>query len=447
MPPLTYSHTDPMRKITVGLMGAPLGMGNRGVSALSTSLMKLLLEARPNAELFMLLGSHKSEPFKVTVGGNYLTIPVVSYRVSPRWNLRENLFVIATLALAYRFLPIRPVRTFIIRLCPWIKAVSEADLVGDIRGGDSFSDIYGLGNFLIASLPILTVIWIRGSIVLFPQTYGPYKHALARQVARYILRKASIILSRDQEGIAAVNTLIGSTDRIQFCPDVAFALDAYCPDNPEIDPPMPSLRPALLVGINVNGLMFYGGYTRQNMFGLKLDYPAFLHQLVTTVLMDEATHVLLIPHTFARSGDPESDPQASYEVMEMVPEAQRHRIHLVTPWYDQHQLKGLIGRCDFFIGSRMHSCIAALSQGIPTVGVAYSKKFKGVFDSVGAGDWVVDGRQADTLSAVSFVVDLIGHQLETRAILSHRVSQARNRLREIFSSLIASIPPERPTRA
>ena len=45
--------------------------------------------------------------------------------------------------------------------------------------------------------------------------------------------------------------------------------------------------------------------------------------------------------------------------------------------------KAVIGQCDFFIGSRMHACIAALSQGVPCVGVAYSMKFAGVFDTVG----------------------------------------------------------------
>ena len=66
---------------------------------------------------------------------------------------------------------------------------------------------------------------------------------------------------------------------------------------------------------------------------------------------------------------------------------------IVDREYDQHEIKGVIGMCDFFVGSRMHACIGALSQGIPCVGVAYSMKFRGVFESVGVADWVVDSRQ------------------------------------------------------
>jgi polysaccharide pyruvyl transferase WcaK-like protein len=44
------------------------------------------------------------------------------------------------------------------------------------------------------------------------------------------------------------------------------------------------------------------------------------------------------------------------------------------------------------MGSRMHACIAAISQFVPAVGIAYSRKFIGVFESVGIGQAVADLR-------------------------------------------------------
>ena len=140
--------------------------------------------------------------------------------------------------------------------------------------------------------------------------------------------------------------------------------------------------------------MYYGGYTRANMFGLKLDYRTFVKCLVEQLLSDKSNRILLVPHTFAAGGRVESDPAACRELKQGLPPSLRDRVHLVTQEYDQHQIKGVIGMCDFFIGSRMHACIAALSQGIPTVGVAYSRKFAGVFEMVGAEDWVIDGASA-----------------------------------------------------
>lgn len=420
----------------IGIMGASLGTGNRGVSALGAALVKTAGEGLPDARPVMLIGERNADSFAVNVSGRRMVVPVVNYRMSPRASPSDHLLIIGLLASLYRLLPFRPLREAIKRRCPWIRTVAGAALVGDIRGGDSFSDIYGLRGFLLASLPVMTVIWVRGEIVLFPQTFGPYRHFLARAVARHILRHAPVILSRDRESMETVRSLIGPTDRLRFCPDVAFALDPTEPDPKGIEPPLPAPRSGCLVGINVNGLMYNGGYTRRNMFGLKLDYRTFLCRLTERLLEDESTRILLVPHTFAEPGDVESDPQACREVLATIPEALRGRVHLVTQWYDQHEIKGVIGKCDFFIGSRMHSCIAALSQGIPAVGVAYSKKFKGVFDSVGAADWVVDGRESDVTSAVQSILDALGRREEMRSLLAARLDIARQQLRDSFAHLL-----------
>ena len=113
----------------------------------------------------------------------------------------------------------------------------------------------------------------------------------------------------------------------------------------------------------------------------------------------------------------------------------RSRVRVVTAEYDERRIKGVIGKCDFFIGSRMHSCIAALSQGIPCVGVAYSMKFKGVFETVGMGDWVVDGRTTNNDEAIRRILDLYAQRDAVRADLARQADAARSRLREVFAEL------------
>jgi polysaccharide pyruvyl transferase WcaK-like protein len=43
----------------------------------------------------------------------------------------------------------------------------------------------------------------------------------------------------------------------------------------------------------------------------------------------------------------------------------------------------------------MHSCIAAMSQCVPTVGLSYSDKFFGVFEQVGNQQNVIEMREKD----------------------------------------------------
>jgi colanic acid/amylovoran biosynthesis protein len=425
------------RKTSVGIMGASMATRNRGVSALGSSLIKLLDEAAPNADTFMLIPNRVSTPFTVFVSGAPREIPVVNCRQSPKSKLAENIFVISILAFGYRILPLGVWRRSLCNACPWIRAVASARMVGDIRGGDSFSDIYGLRSFCLASIPTIAVILIRGKIVLFPQTYGPFKHRFSRMIAGFIMRHADPILSRDHDSIQTVRDLVGPIKEIQFCPDVAFVLDPISPEALSIAPPLPPERNFRLVGLNANGLMYNGGYTRQNMFGLKLDYKKFLAKLVDALLDDKTIRVLLVPHTFAPIGDVESDPEACRRVIETVSNSKRDRLHLVDREYDQHEIKSVIGMCDFFIGSRLHSCIAALSQGIPTVGVAYSKKFKGVFETVGAAEWVVDGRDTDAENAVIDVLSRMKQSSSMRETLAKETVRVRAQLRRTFSTIVA----------
>lgn len=161
--------TTPMPNFRVWIMGASLGTGNRGVSALGASLAKLLSDAIPNVEIGMLIGSRRSEPFEIVINGQETRIPIVSYRMSPKSPPKRHLAWISSMALLYHVLPIEWFRRRLTERNSWISAVAHADLIGDIRGGDSFSDIYGVRGFVFASLPVITVIWVRAALCCFPR--------------------------------------------------------------------------------------------------------------------------------------------------------------------------------------------------------------------------------------------------------------------------------------
>ena len=166
--------------------------------------------------------------------------------------------------------------------------MDRCDLVGDIRGGDSFSDLYGMRRFLSGNLPALVAILMKRDLVLLPQTYGPFSHAYARRLASYVMAHARVILSRDRESIAVVNALLGpgSGREAGFCPDVAFTLEPAQPASLEVLPsPWGGQEAAPLVGLNVSGLLYRGGYSGGNMFGLKLDYRRFVRDLVALSLI------------------------------------------------------------------------------------------------------------------------------------------------------------------
>ncbi|MGE3311120.1 MAG: hypothetical protein AB7O66_14220, partial [Limisphaerales bacterium] len=71
-------------------------------------------------------------------------------------------------------------------------------------------------------------------------------------------------------------------------------------------------------------------------------------------------------------------------------------------------------------------------------GVAYSKKFLGVFESVGMKDGILDGRDVDSASAVEGVLARFTARAASRETLRGRVPAAQNHLRETFREMLAS---------
>ena len=264
------------------LMGCSLGTQNMGVSALAASVVSLVLDTKPNTRISLLIGNRSDRPQEFVLRDRTLEVEVVNYRLSPRARLHEHLFWILTLACLVRILPAGRIRDRIVRSNRWLRTLHEAHLVSDIRGGDSFSDIYGLRRFFLGSLPAITAVLLGKRLVFLPQTYGPYRSRFTRIVARALLTHADQILSRDRQGSEVVSGLLGgqAARQARFCPDVAFTLEAFEPKFVEIHPPLPQDR-APLIGVNVNGLMYSGGYTRDNMFGLRFDYRDFVRNLIS----------------------------------------------------------------------------------------------------------------------------------------------------------------------
>ena len=143
-------------------------------------------------------------------------------------------------------------------------------------------------------------------------------------------------------------------------------------------------------------------------------------------------HILLVPHTFGSIA--ENDQDACRKVWQSTSRQYEGRVHMLLREYDQNEIKAVIGRCDFFIGSRMHSCIAALSQAIPTIGLAYSRKFLGVFDSVGMRDMVLDARRLSREELLQGCMARFKKKDAVAKSLRHVMPQIRSQLEACFIS-------------
>jgi colanic acid/amylovoran biosynthesis protein len=427
---------------TICVLGASFRTGNLGVNALAESTIKILLLRWPQAEIVLFGSGYRPEDLRVPVGDREITVRTVPVRFCKRLLIPYHFVWFALYGLLARLLPWAGARRRLFAHNPYCRALHEARLVVDITGGDSFSDIYGMRRFTLGFLQKWLVLLYGKSLVMMPQTYGPFTRAMARRLARYILNRARKVYSRDSAGIEYVKDLLGGRNadgKVLFAPDVAFLLDARKPAVLDVDG-LDRVRAAssVVVGLNISGLLYYGGYTGGNEFGLTVAYPELVHEVVDFLLQKKDVLVLLVPHvipTQEYQGDVENDLKACLEVHERSSGRYPQRLFVARRPYDQGQIKYVIGLCDFFIGTRMHSCIAALSQGIPAVGLAYSKKFRGVFESVGVGELALDMRQG----GIDEMVAGIERALAARDALAKRLQETIPPVRQQVLSLLENL--------
>lgn len=335
------------RPLVIGLMWHSAASDNLGVGALTVSQIRIVedLAARLGREVrFVILGWREA-------GRAYVTAPNV---IHGRLRSRD-------LVNPFGFLPV----------------VRSCDLVLDIGAGDSFSDIYGTKRFLKYMLAKATVHLAGRPLVISPQTIGPFQRPWVRRLSFASLARSAAVFARDQLSIDFLQKA-GFKGRVQLASDVALRLP--------YDPPAPRVAGAasgpVKVGINVSGLLMNGGYTKANMFGLKTDYPALMRSLTRHFASLPGTEVHLVAHVISDVFPVEDDYRASEALRADLPPDLAARVTLAPKFATPSEAKSYIATLDFFMGARMHACIAAFSSGVPVVPMAYSRKFAGLFGAL-----------------------------------------------------------------
>jgi polysaccharide pyruvyl transferase WcaK-like protein len=428
------------KNMKICLLGASFDTGNMGVSVLAESSIKVILNKWPDAEIVLLGSGYAPQEYHLSILSKEICVRTLPIRFCKNIFLPYHFLKFVFYGLLLKILPGLRMREYVANRNKYFRLLFETDFVADITGGDSFSDIYGFRRFFLVFLCRWLVISLGKKLVLLPQTYGPFKGLLTQKMARYVLKHANLIYSRDRAGIEYLKNVLNidsNSGKVRFAPDVAFVLDSRKPD--DFDATLLTKAKngnTTLVGLNISGLLFNGGYTKDNMFNLKSDYRELVFQLIKHLMQNEKVVILLVSHVFPPAElSVESDLEACRKVFAELREIYPGRLFCVEGQYDQSEVKYVIGVCDFFIGSRMHACIAALSQGIPAVGIAYSRKFSGVFESIGLNDCVVDARSCEERETLEKLVSLFKRREQISKHLLDVMPEVRAKVLDIFEYL------------
>lgn len=338
-----------MDNLNIGLLTPDLDSGNMGCNALTYSAILILeqiaksLNIDFNYSLFKDIHVHTLFQYRSLDQNKIKSVP--------------PLITIET-----------KIRAILKRQSASIKYFNESfdacDLFFEIAGGDSFSDIYGIRRPALYQKYHSRIRKLRKPLIFLPQTIGPFKSDRAKRIAASSLSYATHVFARDP--ISYEKALeFTKKEHVSGAIDMAFFMD-YLPNEKE------DIRP--VAGLNPSGLLWNGGYTGANQFGLKADYQELISKIIEE-LHHENCKIVIVPHVLH---GPTYHIEDDYRVGKMLVE--KYPFCKLAPFfYSPVQAKTFISGLDLIIGSRMHCCIAGYSSGVPIYPLAYSQKFKGLF--------------------------------------------------------------------
>lgn len=384
----------------IGIIGASTTNPNKGCEALLFSFVHLLHDALGDTEYEVYLIYSFNENNKVTlrVGDNAYSINVlpslstlgVSNKIRSIWSL------------------------------PVIKKYKKLDVVFALGYGDSFADIYGKQRFDEINQQINIMQFLGIPVVFTPQTIGPFSDSSLKNKACNSLNKAMAVFVRDE---------LSKTFITQNCPqikvrehvDMAFHMP-YCKTELPGD--------IIKVGLSISALLWKGGYTGNNEFGLKTEYKELFYTIIEHLIREPKITLYLTPHVVSPS-------HLIYDDYALALDLQKkygcEKIKVSPFFKDPIQAKSFISGLDFFIGSRMHACIAAFSSGVPVIPLAYSRKFCGLFVNTIGYQNVIN---LYDVSSLEEIILTLTRGIDNRYILKDEIDERMKEVKKDHDALI-----------
>jgi polysaccharide pyruvyl transferase WcaK-like protein len=303
--------------------------------------------------------------------------------------------------------------------------IDDVDVVLAL-GGDNYSMDYGSLRTHLAYIDYTLarnkpfIIW-GGSVGPFDK-FGPeYESQVAQK-----LRMVTAILAREDVTVEYL-ARIGVTDNVRRVADPAFLMK---PTKPQIRGlPFDSLNRA--IGLNFSPLM-----ARYITDGDVKACSEIVVAIVKSLLTRFDRPVILIPHVHK----PSSDDYAFLESVYQIFHQSDAPVYLLSRALNAPEVKWVMRELACFAGARMHSTIAALSSGVPTLSFSYSIKSVGLNrDLFGHEDYMLPPKRITpekTVQKIGLILrdrKSIRQEIESRMpIIEERAYHAGKYLRSIL---------------
>lgn len=310
-----------------------------------------------------------------------------------------------------------------------LKHYYQADLIVEL-GQDLYNDAGGIIPVIEHSRDMLLGALLDKPVVVYASSPGPFRGRLARWLARFTLNRVSLITVREEISKSFLEEMTISKPPVYVTADPAFLLEPALGEevkeilsqegNDSISKP--------LIGIGnlegqLMGSLTWSGYKNVLRSAYRLlhyclpeglylwlmglikrskFYAVFqsqhnskteesIAQIADHLVEKMGASVLLIPHVIVPKdySKGEKDGRVIAEAIHRLV-LNKGKVIPISGEYTAQEMKGIIGQCDLLVSLKMHPCIAAVSQCVPTIAIGSHQKFQGIMRMLGQERWVCD---------------------------------------------------------
>jgi colanic acid/amylovoran biosynthesis protein len=257
----------------------------------------------------------------------------------------------------------------------------DTDIVVDLSG-DTLAEDYGPFVLLSHCIPLIIAKCFSKPVILFGQTIGPF--TWSEGIMRVMLKACDVIIARDELTYTYMKKLGIPQDALYSSIDTAFTLE------PSFSERVIGLASDLCLDRRVRfslGMTLSFQYRNFLKKRHQKDILKILPPAVDRFIETHDAQVVLFPHV--------TGPTSILDDRKMAKALRDHcrykeKIKIVTEEMKPQEVKALISYCDLFCGARMHSNIAAITTGVPTIALSYSVKSKGIMGRMQLSSWVIE---------------------------------------------------------
>ena len=317
---------------------------------------------------------------------------------------------------------------------PTLREYHEADVIIDLSM-DHYNDNLGIMPVIEHCRDLLLGRLLDTPVVVYAQTIGPFRGWLSSRVARFTLNRISLITVREDISQNILSRMKVNKTPVYLTADPAFQLEPASKEKvSKILSELGVRDNQILIGIGTHEGELLGrtqtwsGYKSalrtlyhvleyclpEGLFlqlrrlVLKSGYYASLQsqysgkvmkslaQIADHLVEKTGATVLLIPHTVYPEGysEGERDGRVITEAVHQLV-SNKEKVIPVNGDFTPQEIKGIIGQCDLLVTMKMHPCIAATSQSVPTIAIGPSHKYRGIMSMLGQEKWVGEWTSAE----------------------------------------------------